>query len=178
MSVKSRRPPVELSGPGRKSLAGLRPVGRLGGVLIVLASVTFAACTTSPAEPNPLTGHLSPSPKALDAGGAIRAVLVAAGFADTSQTFPNEPGQAACVIQGGGPYPGIRVPGTCQTSVVMNGSVLFVTLTEHWDATAFHGGDVDPSHGQLSHSWRYMVDGEGKVTFVDGSGNFPPQQVM
>lgn len=152
--------------------------GRLGPLLMVVASVTFAACTTSSAEPNPLSGHVSSSPKALDAGGAIRAVLDSSGFADTSQTFPNQPGQIACVIQGGGPYPGIRVPGTCQTSVARNGSLVLVTLTESWDARAFHGGDVDPSYGQLSHSWRYKVDGSGNVTLVASSGNFPPQEVM
>jgi hypothetical protein len=137
--------------------------GRLGAVLMVVASVTFAACAASPAEPNP--------------GPAIRAALVASGFADTSQTFPQQPGQMACTIQGGGPYPGIRVPGTCQTSAAWNGSLFDVTLTEFWDASAFHGGDVDPSTGQLSHSWQYRVDGAGKVTFVGTSGNFPPSAV-
>jgi hypothetical protein len=138
-------------------------IGRLGTVLIVLASLTFAACTASSAEPNP--------------GAAIRAVLVASGFADSSQAFPQKPGQMPCIIQGGGPYPGIRVPGTCQTSVAWYRSEFLVTLTEHWDASAFHGGDVDPSHGQLSYTWRYKVDGASKVTFVATSGNFPPSEV-
>ena len=137
--------------------------GRLGAVLIVVASVTFAACTASPAEPN--------------TDAAIRAVLVASGFADSSQTFPEKPGQMPCIIGGGGPAPGIRVPGTCQTSVAWYRSEFLVTLTEHWDASAFHGGDVDPSHGQLSYSWRYKVDGASKVTFVGTSGNFPPSAV-
>lgn len=144
---------------------------------MVVASVMFAACTTSPAEAKPLSGPVSSSPRALDASVAIRAVLVASGFADTSPAFPEQPGQKACVIQGGGPYPGIRVPGTCQTSVIHKGGLFLVTLTEYWDAGAFHGGDVDPSNGQLSHSWRYNVDGASNVTFVDSSGNFPPQAV-
>jgi hypothetical protein len=131
---------------------------------MVVASLTFAACTTSPAEPDP-------------AGGAIRAVLIASGFADSSQTFPEQQGQIPCVIQGGGPYPGIRVPGTCQTSVALDGSLFLVTLTEYWDASAFHGGDGYPSNGQLSYSWRYKVDGAGNVTLVDSSGNFPPGEV-
>jgi hypothetical protein len=82
-----------------------------------------------------------------------------------------------CIIGGGGPAPGIRVPGTCQTSVAWYRSEFLVTLTEDWDASAFHGGDVDPSHGQLSHSWLYRVDGASKVTFVATSGNFPPSAV-
>lgn len=145
---------------------------------MLVAGVTFAACAPSAAEPNPLSGHAATSSKALDVSGAIRAVLASSGFAGTSKTFPDQPGQMACIIQGGGPFPGIRVAGTCQTSVARKGSLVLVTLTESWDARAFHGGDVDPSYGQLSHSWRYKVDGAGNVTFVASSGNFPPQQVM
>jgi hypothetical protein len=138
--------------------------GRVRTVLMILPCVMLAACTTSPAEPNP--------------DAAIRAVLVASGFADSSQTFPEKPGQVPCTIQGGGPYPGIRVAGTCQTSVAWYRSEFLVTLSEYWDASAFHGGDVDPSHGQLSYSWRYKVDGASKVTLVGTTGNFPPQEVM
>jgi|SRR5665213_1283497 len=137
--------------------------GRLGAVLMVVASLMLAACTTSPAEPNPDV--------------AIRAVLVASGFAGATQTFSVQPGQVACVIQGGGPAPGIRVPGTCQTSVARIRSLFLVTLTEYWDASVFHGGDSDPDNGQLSYAWRYEVDGIGNVTFVDSSGNFPPGEV-
>jgi hypothetical protein len=137
---------------------------RLGTALLVLASVTLTACTTNPAEPN--------------TAAAIRAVLVASGFADSVQTFPEHPGQMLCTIGGGGPAPGIRVPGTCQTSLFWNRRVFLVTLTESWDASAFHGGDIDPSHGQLSYSWLYEVDGVGNVTFLDSFGNFPPQEMM
>jgi hypothetical protein len=138
--------------------------GRLAVVPIVLASLTFAACTTSPGAPNP--------------GAAIRAALVDSGFADSVQTFPDQPGQMLCTIGGGGPAPGIRVSGTCQTSLFWNGRVFLVTLTEYWDASAFHGGDIDPTHGQLSYSWLYQVDGAGDVTFLDSFGNFPPQEMM
>jgi hypothetical protein len=82
-----------------------------------------------------------------------------------------------CTIRGGGPYPGIRVPGTCQTSAAWNGRSFVVTLTEYWDASVFHGGDIDPSHGQLSYSWRYKVDSAGHVTLLESSGNFSPQEV-
>lgn len=151
--------------------------GRLGAVLIVVLTMTFAACSTTPAEPQPLAIPVSSSPIAPDELAAIRTILTS-GIADTSPpTFPEQPGQIACVIHGGGPYPGIRVPGTCQTSVAWNGSLFLVRLTEYWDASVFHGGDSDPSKGQLSHSWRYKVDGTGNVTLVDSSGNFPPQQV-
>ena len=138
--------------------------GRVRTVLVVVASVTLAACNTGDAEPNP--------------SGAIRAVLAASGFAHSSQTFPEQPGQIACTIHGGGPYPGIYVPGACQTSAAWDGSSFFVTLTEHWDATAFHGGDIDPTHGLLSYSWRYKVGSAGHVTLLGSSGNFPPQEVL
>jgi hypothetical protein len=137
---------------------------RLGRMLVVLAVVTLPGCTTSSAEPNPAS--------------AIQKVLAVSGFADSTQTFPDHPGEIACTIHGGGPYPGIHVPGRCQTSALWNGSVFFVTLTEYWDASAFYGGDTDPHQGQLSHSWRYAVDGAGKVTLLADWGNFPPQEVM
>lgn|SRR5487761_595378 len=135
---------------------------RLAAVLAVLASLTFVACTTSPGEPNPRA--------------AINAALVASGFAGSTQTFPGEPGQVACTIHGGGPYPGIRIPGTCETSAVWNGNLFVVTLTEVWDATAFHDGDFDPGNGQLSHSWQYKVDSAGHATVVGDWGNFSPQE--
>jgi hypothetical protein len=138
--------------------------GRVRTLLMVLGTVTLAACTSSPAEPN--------------TEAAIRAVLVASGFADSVQTFPEQPGLMLCTIGGGGPYPGIRVPGTCQTSVFWYHSELFVTLTEYWDANAFQGGESDPTNGQLSYSWRYTVDSAGHVTLVDSWGNFPPQEMM
>jgi hypothetical protein len=153
-------------------------IGRLGVVVLVVVTMTLAACSTSPALQKPLAVPVSSSATAPDELAAIRAVLVASGFVDTSQTFPEHPGQMACVIQGGGPYPGFRVPGSCQTLVARNGSLFLLTLTEYWDASVFHGGDVDPSKGQLSHAWRYWVDGAGNVTLVDSSGNFPPQEVM
>jgi hypothetical protein len=107
--------------------------GRLGAVLIVVVTMTFASC--SPAEQQPLAIPVPQSPISADELAAIRAVL-ASGVADSSPpTFSEQPGQTICVIQGGGPYPGIRVPGTCQTSVARNGSLFLVTLTEYWDAS-------------------------------------------
>jgi hypothetical protein len=140
--------------------------GRLGAVLIVAVAMTLAACSAGPAPPS----------AALDERAAIRDVLVS-GIADTSPpTFPDRPARISCVIQGGGPYPGIRVPGSCQTSAGRIGSLFVVTLTEFWEATEFHGGDVDPAQGRLSHAWQYEVDGAGHVTLVDSFGNFPPQE--
>jgi hypothetical protein len=134
---------------------------RLLAVLIVVTCVPIAACATGPAEPNP--------------DAAIQVALVASGFADSAQIFPRQPGEIACTVHGGGPAPGMSLPGTCQTSAAWNGIRFLVTFTEHWDATAFHAGDVDPASGQLSYSWRYSVDRAGHATFVSSWGNFPPQ---
>jgi hypothetical protein len=134
---------------------------RFGAVLIVLSSIMFVACRTSPTEPNP--------------DAAIRAALVASGFADSLQIFPQQPGQMPCIIHGGGPPPGISLSGTCETSAVWNGSLFIVTLTEVWEASAFHDGDFDPGSGQLSHSWQYKIDGSGNAKSVGDWGNFPPQ---
>jgi hypothetical protein len=134
---------------------------RLLAVLIVVTCVPIAACATGLAEPNP--------------DAAIQGALVASGFADSAQIFPRQPGEIACTVHGGGPAPGMSLPGTCQTSAAWNGIRFLVTFTEHWDATAFHAGDVDPASGQLSYSWRYSVDRAGHATFVSSWGNFPPQ---
>lgn len=140
---------------------------RLGAALFVAVAITLAGCS----------GGQPPAPAAMDEQAAIRDVL-ASGIADTSPpTFPDRPARISCVIHGGGPYPGILVPGMCQTSVGRIGSLFVVTLTEFWEATEFHGGDVDPTRGQLSHAWQYEVDATGHVTPVDSFGNFPPQEV-
>jgi hypothetical protein len=52
-----------------------------------------------------------------------------------------------------------------------------VTLTEYWDASLFHH-EGEPSAGQLSHWWRYLVDVGGKVNLMSNGGNFPPQDVF
>jgi photosystem II stability/assembly factor-like uncharacterized protein len=92
--------------------------------------------------------------------------------------FPSQPGSRTCVIPGGGPAPGIRVPGTCATAASPDTATTtwHVTFTESWDARQFHG-QADPGTGQLSHSWTYAVTADGQVILAGQSGNFPPQEV-
>lgn len=110
------------------------------------------------------------------AQAAIKAVvdsgLVSAG------SFPAAPGQNACIIHGGGPFPGIQVPGLCATATSQDSTTSDwkVTFTDTWSASNFHGGG-DPATGQLSHSWTYLVDAGGRVVLNGQSGNFPPQEV-
>lgn len=90
--------------------------------------------------------------------------------------FPTSVGAHACQIQGGGPYPGIVVPGTCRTETETRGSAYLVKFTQVWDATRFHAFD-DPSSGQLQYTWSFAVGGTGLIDDLPPYGNFPPQYV-
>ena len=91
--------------------------------------------------------------------------------------FPQEPGRQDCTIKGGGPYPGMNIPGSCQTSVVVDeAGGWLVTFTEFWDASQFHAGQQ--STGTLSYRVTYGVDGNGKVTQRYQGGDYPPQEAM
>jgi hypothetical protein len=48
--------------------------------------------------------------------------------------FPGKPGSIECVIHGGGPAPGVKLSGTCETEVErqVDGSVI-VSFTETWE---------------------------------------------
>jgi photosystem II stability/assembly factor-like uncharacterized protein len=104
--------------------------------------------------------------------GVFDSGLVAAG------SFPASPGRVTCIIHGGGPAPGIQVPGLCTTATSQDSATgdWKVTFTESWDAAQFHGGS-DRATGRLSHSWTYLVDGGGQVVLSGQSGNFPPEEV-
>ncbi len=94
-------------------------------------------------------------------------------------SWPYKPGRMPCVLYGGGPYPGLKVPGICATAASSDSADggWTVTFTESWDARQFHGGG-DPGTGQLSHSWTYAVGSAGQVSLTSQSGNFPPQEVI
>jgi len=127
------------------------------------------------------TPQTSPSPSPVQPGSAagpddaIRAVQqspVASMFA----SFPTTSGSKACDIRGGGPAPGMLVPGTCRTDVQASGSGYVVTFTIVWDASQFHR-ESDPGFGPLQHRWLFAIDATGAVAPGSDSGNFPPQYV-
>jgi hypothetical protein len=91
--------------------------------------------------------------------------------------FPTSVGSHACQIKGGGPPPGIVVPGTCWTETETRGSDYIVKFTEVWDARAFHHQD-DPSTGDLRYTWSFVVSGSGAIAVQTPFGNFPPQHVF
>lgn len=88
----------------------------------------------------------TPSP-ITTAEDAVRAVL-ASPTVNSSMfaPFPKSVGSQACEIRGGGPSPGIVVPGTCRTEIEARGSNHLVRFIYVWDARQFHLAS-EPSSG-------------------------------
>jgi hypothetical protein len=117
----------------------------------------------------------STSPSISTAEGAIH-VAMASAAGSMFAAFPKTIASEACEIRGGGPAPGIGVPGTCRTDVVASGSSYIVRFVETWDARLFHLAG-EPGSGQLEHTWSFLVDASGGVMLQSDSGHFPPQYV-
>ncbi len=154
--------------------------------LLILALVVTAACSAeapTPAQtPNPVTPTFAASSPQATATSrlmspevAVRAVMTSPEFGGW-MVFPTSVGSDACQIRGGGPPPGILVPGTCRTEIETRGSGYSVKFTEFWDARTFHFAD-DPGSGELHHSWSFVVSATGAVILEASSGHFPPQHV-
>jgi hypothetical protein len=143
-----------------KKLIALGAAGALSLVLMGCASA-------HPIVNNPAVVH---EPSAADA--AIQAVTASAEGKHLTALFPAKVGTQACVIIGGGPAPGFRVPGTCETGVVAVGSNQAVSFTERWSNWTGDGGT-----GPESHTWTVTVDPQGKIINQSESGNFPPQSM-
>lgn len=95
--------------------------------------------------------------------------------------FPGKPETTACVIPGGGPPPGIRVPGTCSTTVrTGRNDEATVRFVERWEARRFHGPGTG-SRRHLSHTWELSVSKHASagasVVATRDYGDFPPQLV-
>jgi hypothetical protein len=86
--------------------------------------------------------------------------------------FPNSPTKIEGVIYGGGPSPGIQVPGEFETKVEKDGENYFiVTFTESWN------GNYSSQTGTMrSHSFKYKVT-SSDVQLISDSGDFPPQLI-
>jgi len=107
--------------------------------------------------------------------GLIHAVATSRQGASLAPSFPASPASVSCVIIGGGPAPGIRVPGTCASIVLpTGGSGGTVQFLETWRATEF-SGPGSPRTGRLWHVWRFALSPKGQVLSVQSSGAFPPQ---
>ena len=117
----------------------------------------------------------SPTTRVTGPDDAIRAVFASPAIGDWT-IFPQAVGSQACQIRGGGPYPGIAVPGTCRTEVEASGLGYVVRFVEAWDASRFHLTG-EPSSGELQHTWSLAVSATGVVIAQSSTGNFPPQEV-
>ncbi|WP_212948445.1 hypothetical protein [Paenibacillus cookii] len=90
--------------------------------------------------------------------------------------FPETEGKIEGIIHGGGPDPGMRVPGTFASAAKKrSGAVYVVMLTETWNAKDFRPEGA-PAEGNLSYSWEYEVSPAG-VKLVSEGGDFPPDHV-
>jgi len=87
-------------------------------------------------------------------------------------------GDNECVIEGGGPAPGIRVPATCRWEAQRADAGWIVSLSEIWRCEDFNanieGEETCPGETG-SHTYRFRVNSEGGVERLDDSGDFPPQ---
>jgi hypothetical protein len=142
---------------------------RLMPVAIVFALMAcLSACDRAPVSP----GSAGVSYVAM-------AMQSSAGKALGLSLFPKEAGAAKCTIRGGGPPPGISVPGVCTTSVLVRGDEATVQFKESWNARRFYAGSV--RHGRLSHTWEFTVSEQAApgdhVIGVRDHGDFPPQLV-
>jgi hypothetical protein len=92
--------------------------------------------------------------------------------------FPAQEGSRQCVIHGGGPAPGMRIRGTCRTSVRFprgHSGQAVVTFAELWPWQSFHAAYAT---GQTQRfSWRFVVLPTGRVLPAGRAGDPPPQFV-
>jgi hypothetical protein len=69
--------------------------------------------------------------------------------------FPTEAKRIKGTIHGGGPAPGITIPGEFESSAIKKKDVFIVTLTEYWQAKDFR--DSEKKEGTLSAYWTHMI---------------------
>jgi Rieske Fe-S protein len=128
-------------------------------------------------DPSKIIPGQSRATQVMGPNDAIRVVLASSSVVAGPAIFPRSVGSQTCQIRGGGPPPGIVVPGTCKTEVEASGSNYVVRFVETWDASRFHYAG-EPSSGELQHTWSFVVSSSGVVVAQPESGNFPPQYVM
>jgi hypothetical protein len=149
--------------------------------LLAAAGLLFAVSCQAE-TPNPVIPTVSvasplasPITQVMGPDDAIRAVF-ASSAVGSSTIFPGTVGSQTCQIKGGGPYPGIVVPGNCRTEVEASGSNYVVRFVEAWEASRFHSAG-EPTSGELQHTWSFAVSATGLVVAQSSTGNFPPQEV-
>jgi hypothetical protein len=87
--------------------------------------------------------------------------------------FPLEASRVKGTIHGGGPAPGITIPGDFESSATKKDKDVFiVTLTEYWKAEDFR--DSAEKEGTLSAFWKYEVT-PNEITFLEQGGDTSPE---
>jgi hypothetical protein len=156
--------------PGLSPAAKTIAIAAATLLLVVLVAGLAIWSKHSPLTPIPGTHN---QPTALTEAQAIKVALKQPLFL-APDDFPQQPGRQDCTILGGGPYPGLHIPGSCGTSAANDGAGgWLVTFTQYWDARLFNSGP--PSDGTLSYHATYDVDAHANVTKRDEGGDFPPQ---
>lgn len=89
--------------------------------------------------------------------------------------YPDKPGRVKGIINGGGPPPGIKVPGEFEIKVTLKKNGVYqVTFIEYWNSKDFKfEGSKD---GIQSHFIIFEVKGNNVKKTKDG-GDFSPEQV-
>ena len=150
-------------------LGGMTQTNRLVRVPIVVLALMpcLGACDRAEAPPGSARG-----------GYIAMAMQSSAGKSLGLSSFPRKAGAVKCTIRGGGPAPGISVPGICATSVFVRSNVATVQFTESWNACRFYAGSA--RQGRLSHTWEITVSKQTPGDHVIGIrdyGDSPPQLV-
>ena len=137
-----------------------------GAIAAMLAATPLLACGDG--APPVQTGAQS---------AAVHSVLASPQGAGFAGQFSRTPRALACAIRGGGPAPGIRVPGRCSTAVVLRGDgSALVRFVETWDGRRFRGPGSAARPG-LRHGWLFTVSPTGGVRAPRSWGDVPPQLV-
>lgn len=157
---------------------GLSPAAKSMAVaaatLLLVVLVAGLAVWSKHSLSTPIPGTHNQPPTAMTEAQAIKVALKQPLFLAPSE-FPQQPGRQDCTIYGGGPAPGLQIPGSCGTSAANDGAGgWLVTFTQYWDATRFNSGP--PNTGTLSYHVTFDVDARANVTKRYEGGDFPPQE--
>jgi len=134
-------------------------------VVVVLLIVTGAACGGGGDDEG--------------RANAVRAVFWRSGTPEPG-IVPAVAQDFECVIAGGGPYPGIRVPGVCRWDAERDGDGWIVSEKQTWRCEDFNAitEGKEACTGETGwHTYRYRLDPDGGVSYLDDSGIFPPGAV-
>jgi hypothetical protein len=114
--------------------------------------------------------------------GTEKAALKAVSASDRGQGlaefFPAKSSKESCAIPMGGPAPGRRVRGTCETALRVDPDGLAeVRFRQSWDRNDFHAQPGSSRRREQSHTWMFIVSKSGRIVATSEQGDVPPQYV-